>query len=181
MPNNLVNCFSLLASLYNHLVVVKSAATSEYYYNAHQTEQDQKTFRHDLYAAVNQDYILVTDATEEFISDDKIMENDVADDFCLVGADSIPSVDNVLPSFSSISSASNLINYVYHAASVVAKNTTQAAICVAVRSCNFVWSEKKHTEGFVQEKTKKFAQPKIRGFGVDFANVSNIRFNLATA
>ncbi|CAO3619011.1 unnamed protein product [Mucor fragilis] len=198
MFSNLVNRFSPLATLYNHLVVVKSVAACRYYYDAHQTKQNQKTFQYNACAGANQDVVIITDnianeepvSTEESISGDKITQDHADDDFCIVGADSgdnssttaaavatIPSVDNALPAYSS--SAPYLVNYAYRAASVVVENATRTAICGAVRSCNFVWSEKRHIKEIVQEKTKKYTQPKMRGFGVDFANVPSIKFNLA--
>lgn len=200
MFSNLVNRFSPLATFYNRLVVVKSASTCRHYYDAHQTELNQKTFQYNVRTGANQqDALIITDttttteepiSTEESISGDKIMKDHVDDDFCIVGADSgdsssaaaaaaIPSIDNVLPVYSS--SAPNLVNYACRTASVVAENTTHTAICGAIRSCNFVWSEKKHIEELVQEKTKKYTQPKMRGFGVDFANVPSIKFNLAAS
>lgn len=187
MFSKLANRFSPLVTLYNRLVVVKPAATTEYYYDAHQTEQDQKPFQYNLHATADQGHLIITDTTEQCASGDKMEQgNHDNDDFYVVGADSdefsttnnsaaMPSVHNGL---SSSSSASNLVNYAYHAATIVAENTTRTAICGAARSCNFVWSEKKNIEEFVQEKTKKYAQPKVRGFGVDFANNPSIKFNL---
>ncbi|CAO3635210.1 unnamed protein product [Mucor fragilis] len=120
------------------------------------------------------------------------MQDHADDDFCIVGADSgdkfsttaaataaIPSVDNALPAYSS--SAPYLANYAYRAASVVAENATRTATCGTVRSYNFVWSEKKHIKEIVQEKTKEYTQPKMRGYSVDFANVPSIKFNLASS
>ncbi|CAO3647552.1 unnamed protein product [Mucor fragilis] len=171
MFSNLVNRFSPLATLYNCLVIVKSVAACRYYYDATSIKEPV--------------------STKEYTSYDEIMQNHADNDFCIVGDDSgdnfsttaaavaaIPSVDNALLAYSS--SAPYLVNYAYRAASVVAENATRTAICGAVRSCNFVWSEKKHIKKIVQEKTKEYTQPKMRGFGVDFANVPSIKFNLAS-
>ncbi|KAL9538884.1 hypothetical protein MBANPS3_010613 [Mucor bainieri] len=173
---------NFVTPLYNRLVVVKSAAPSEYYYDAHQAEHGQKAFQDDLHAAEDQDYVFITagTTTEESVSDDKVTQGSVVDDLCVVGertavgtaASTTPSVTNGFPSSSS---ASNVVKYANHAASIIART----AIWGAVRCCNFVWYEKKHIEQLVQERAKRISQPKMRGFGVDFANVPGIKFNLA--
>ncbi|KAG1086393.1 hypothetical protein G6F42_021011 [Rhizopus arrhizus] len=137
---------------------------------------------------MDQNHLISTNIADDFISVDKLVGDNVDDDdFCVVAPSSgnpsaaataaIPSVDNVFPS-----SASSLAHCAYNAASVVVENTTRTAIRGAVRSYNFVCIEKKHMdEGLVQQKPKKYTQPKRRGYDVDFGNVPGIKFNLVRA
>ncbi|KAL7318209.1 hypothetical protein PS15m_004464 [Mucor circinelloides] len=138
---------------------------------------------------MDQNHSISTNISGDFIFVDKLVgDNNVDDDdFCVVGLSSgnpsasattaIPSVHNAFPS-----SASSLAHCAYNAASVVVENATRTAIRGAVRSYNFVWIEKKHMEeGLIQQKTKRYTQPKMRGFDVDFGNVPGIKFNLARA
>lgn len=192
MFDNLLKRLSPLATIYNSLVVVKSAfqqfEINQLCYDPIQTEQVEETFSYDPYANADQESLITSDTEEDFMIVDKLMEN-VADDYCLAHPiTKTESGNSAIPTFYNNASAAPLVNCAYNFAAVLIENMAYTFICGAVLSCNFVWSERKSLEDFTQKKFGKLtnapiacsasasAQPKMRGFGVDFGTAPDINF-----
>jgi hypothetical protein len=194
MFDKLLKHFSPLATIYNSLVVVKSAfqqfEINQLCYDPIQTEQVEETFNYDPYASIDQESFITSDTEEDFMLVDKLIET-VDDGYCL--AHLITKTEygsNSIPAFYSNVSAAPLINCAYNFAAVLIENMAYTFICGAVLSCNLVWSERKFLEDLVQGKSEKLfnfpivcsastsTQPKMRGFGVDFGAAPGINFGL---
>ncbi|EPB84807.1 hypothetical protein HMPREF1544_08450 [Mucor circinelloides 1006PhL] len=90
MFENLLNCFTPLATAYNTLVVVKSAF-QQFDVNkhcsskeTHQTERAQNAFAYNPYAGVHQEDLFTSNSEDDFNLVTLKMENDVDTDYCLV-------------------------------------------------------------------------------------------------
>lgn len=197
MFDKLLKRFSPLATIYNSLVVVKSAfqqfEINQFFYDSIQTEQVEEIFNYDPYAGVDQESLITSDTDEDFMIVDKLME-DIDDDYCLAHPiNETESGKSAIPTLYNDASAVPSVNYAYNFAAVLIENMAYTFICGAVLSCNFVWSERKSLEDFVQEKSEKLinipivcsvsaaAQPKMRGFGVDFGAIPGINFGPLTS
>lgn len=184
--------FSPLTAFYNTLVVVNCAfqqfEIKQLSYDPIQADQVVANYNYDPFAGQDTDVLVMNDIEEDFTVVDKLME-DVDDDYCLThhlvqngAADANADADAA-----TTATPGHLAGCLRVFVAKVIENIACSFVFGALLSCDFVLSEKRSIEDFVQIKSEELkntrisrcrptysrassssSPPKMRGFGVDF-------------
>jgi hypothetical protein len=213
----LLKPFSPLTAFYNSLVVVNCVfqhfEIKRFSYDPFQTDQIVTNYKYNPFAGKDNDdeinrSLVMNNIEEDYMAVDKLMEV-VDDDYCLTHlVDKFAATDADIASTTTTTTATattattnntpaQLVGCIRIFFANVIENIACSFIFGAILSCDFILTEKKSIEDFVNVKSEEIknshivrcrpkygysssSEPKMRGFGVDFGVPGFKYVNFAT-